>query len=293
MCPVRQAHDLMRGKVCLITGASSGIGLATARALAERQATVIVAGRNPAKTALAVTQIQNETGSRNVDLLLADLSLQAEVRRLAHEFLSRYTRLDVLINNAAALFYRRRLSADGIEMTYAVNCLAPYLLTNLLLDVLAASAPARVVNVSSCIHSRARLDPGNLQGEKRYCGFGAYARSKLVLLLFTYELARRMDVTQVTVNALHPGLVATNIGLGDGWISRLGLPILRLLAENPEEGARTSVYLATTPELASTTGCYFHKEEAIASAPASYDVAMANWIWEKMAQATKAGEDTA
>ncbi len=282
----------MRDKVCLITGASSGIGLATARALAERQATVIATGRDTAKTVSAVARIREETGNRNVDLLIADLSLQADVRLLAQEFRSRYTRLDVLINNAAGLFYRRRLSAEGIEMTYAVNCLAPFLLTNLLLDILIDSAPARIVNVSSCIHSCARLDPGDLQGEKRYCVFGAYARSKLVLMLFTYELARRIEGTRVTVNALHPGLVATNIGLGGGWISRLGLPLLRLVANSPEEGARTSVYLATAPELESTTGRYFRKEEAIPSSPASNDEETARSIWEKMAQMTGIRDET-
>ncbi|MDQ3829839.1 MAG: SDR family NAD(P)-dependent oxidoreductase, partial [Candidatus Tectomicrobia bacterium] len=204
--------NLMHGKVCVVTGATSGIGLVTAEALARQGATLIVVGRNSARGAATVSRIQQETGNSAVELMVADLSAQAQVRQLASAIQQRFARLDVLVNNAGALFSQRQLSQDGIEMTFALNHLAYFLLTNLLLDSLKASTSARIVNVSSEAHRRARLDFADLQGQQRYSGWRAYARSKLANILFTYELARRLEGTGIVANALHPGFVATNFG---------------------------------------------------------------------------------
>ena len=194
----------MQNKICLITGATSGIGQAAALALAKMGLTVIVVGRSEGRCQNTVAHIQRETGNFHVDYLLADLSVQAQVRQLAADFKARYKRLDVLVNDAGAIFLRRQLSADGIEMNFALNHLAYFLLTNLLLDTLKASAPARVVNVASNSHRNSHLDFENLQLKRGYNPMRAYGRSKLANLYFTYELARRLDSTGVTVNAMHP-----------------------------------------------------------------------------------------
>jgi NAD(P)-dependent dehydrogenase (short-subunit alcohol dehydrogenase family) len=276
----------MKGKICMVTGATAGIGRATAQILAQQGATVIVVGRDAQKAARTVAQVQGETGNSDVQWLLADLSAQAQVRRLAREFIARHPRLDVLINNAGAFFFRRQLSADGIEMTWAVNHLSAFLLTHLLLDTLQASAPARVVNVASTSHRGARIDLEDLEGERKHRGMRAYGQSKLAMVLFTYELARRLKGTGVTVNALHPGFVATNIGQNNGRLFKLISPLLRLIARSPEEGAQTSVYLATSPEVAGVTGKYFVDNRAVPSDPISYDEALAQQLWETSATMT-------
>jgi NAD(P)-dependent dehydrogenase (short-subunit alcohol dehydrogenase family) len=276
----------MNGKTCLVTGATSGIGKETALALARRGATLIVVGRNPAKGADIVRWIREQTGNDSVDLMLADLSSQQQVRQLAEDFKKKYRHLDVLVNNAGAVMLSRRESVDGIEMTWALNHLGYFLLTNLLLDVLRASAPSRVVNVSSGAHRRVELDFADLQGRKRYRGFGAYARSKLANLLFTYELAARMEGTGVTVNALHPGLVATNLPGGNGLPGRLLTFLLGLRGMRPEAGARTVVYLAASSEVEGVSGLYFVKQKAVRSSRASYDKAAAARLWHLSAELT-------
>jgi NAD(P)-dependent dehydrogenase (short-subunit alcohol dehydrogenase family) len=218
--------------------------------------------------------------------MLADLSVQAQVRRLAQEFKRRYSRLDVLINNAGGFFMKRQLSADGIEMTFALNYLSVFLLTSLLLDTLKASAPARIVNISSDAHRRARINFEDLELERKYSGFGAYGQSKLAVALFTYELARRLEGTQVTVNALHPGFVATNLGRNNGWRIKLFAPLVKLMALSPEEGAETSIYLASSSEVAGITGKYFDKKKAVRSSLASYDETAARRLWEISAEMT-------
>src|SRR6266545_3993807 len=197
----------MNGKICLITGGTNGIGKSTAQGLARMGATVVIVGRNAQKTSRVVEEIRAASGNKNVDSLLADLSSQQEVRRLAREFKSKYSRLHVLLNNAGGFFMRRQLSVDGIEMTFAFNHLAYFLLTNLLLDTVKASAPARIINVSSAAHKSGKIEFDNLQGERSYNGFAAYGNSKLANILFTIELARRLEGTSITVNALHPGMV--------------------------------------------------------------------------------------
>jgi NAD(P)-dependent dehydrogenase (short-subunit alcohol dehydrogenase family) len=279
--------NLMQGKVCMVTGATSGIGLVTARALARQGATLIVVGRNPERGAATLSRIQQETGNSAVELMLADLSAQAQVRQLASEVQRRFAHLDVLINNAGALFTRRQLSTDGIEMTFALNHLAYFLLTNLLLDSLKASATARIVNVSSEAHRDARLDFADLQGQHRYSGWRAYARSKLANILFTYELARRLEGTSVVANALHPGFVATNFGRNNRGITAMFLRIAQLAAISPEKGAQTIIYLATSPEVKGITGGYFVKQKAERSSQVSYDRAAAERLWQVSAELTR------
>jgi NAD(P)-dependent dehydrogenase (short-subunit alcohol dehydrogenase family) len=270
----------MSGKVCLVTGATSGIGAVTAQALAARGATVVLAGRSREKCEATADAVRRATGNGSVEWLLADLSSQRDVRALAGEFLERHPRLGVLVNNAGAMFFERRESVDGIEMTLAVNHLAYFLLTNLLLDALKAAAPSRVVCVASDAHRMARgINFDDLQSRKRYGGFRVYSRSKLANLLFTDELARRLDGTGVTANALHPGFVSTNIFSGHGvagWIMRRSAA---LFAISPDQGARTSIYLATAPELEQVTGRYFERGREVPSSRASRDEEAASRLW--------------
>jgi NAD(P)-dependent dehydrogenase (short-subunit alcohol dehydrogenase family) len=259
------------GKTCLVTGATSGIGFETARVLAQAGATVVAVGRSQERGAEAVARIRQETGNAVVEFLQADLSVQAQVRSLAQEFQRNHAPLDVLVNNAGGFFMPRRLSADGIEMTWALNYLSVYLLTELLLDTLKASAPARIVNVSSDMHRSAQLNFDDLQGARKYSGMKAYGQSKLAMVLFTYELARQLEGTGVTVNALHPGFVATNMYRSSGGMIKLMAPLIKLMATSPEAGAETSIHLATSPGVEGVTGKYFVKKQPARSAPTSYD----------------------
>lgn len=279
-------NPAMHGKVCLVTGATSGIGLVTARELARWGARLVLVGRNPARCDAAVAHIQAATGSREIEVLRADLSSQEAIRTLARQFLERHSRLDVLVNNAGGMWLRREVSVDGLEMTFAVNHLAYFLLTQLLLDAFKAAAPARVVNVASEAHRGAVLNFDDLQAERRYSGWRQYCRSKLMNLLFTYELARRIDGTAVTVNAMHPGWIATGFGGNNGWRGYVWQAVARCFARSPEEGARTVLYLASSPEVAGTSGRYFVRERAVASSPASYDEAAAKRLWQVSAEWT-------
>jgi NAD(P)-dependent dehydrogenase (short-subunit alcohol dehydrogenase family) len=275
-----QKATSMHGKVCLVTGATSGIGRVTARELARQGARVVLVGRNAAKTEAVLAQIHAETGNREVGSLLADLSSQQQVGELATQFLERWPRLDVLINNAGGIWLNRQITVDGLEMTFAVNHLAYFLFTNLLLDRLKASAPARIVNVASGAHQKATLDFNDLMSERDYRGWGVYCRSKLANLLFTYELARRLQGTGVTVNALHPDWVATGIASNNGWRGWLVKLAARCFAISPEKGARTVLYLATSPEVKGLNGQYFFQEHPVSSSPASHDEAAAKRLWQ-------------
>lgn len=268
----------MSGKVCLVTGATSGIGLETARALAGRGATVVVLSRSGERCEAAVRAIREQTGNAAVELLVADLSAQAEVRRAAEEFHQRFLRLDVLVNNAGAAFLKRRTSVDGIEMTWALNHLGYFLLTNLLLDTLKRSAPARVVNVASDAHRSVRaINFDDVAAPARYRGFRAYSESKLANILFTRELARRLEGTGVSANVMHPGLVASNFAGGAPWPIQL---VFRLFGLPPEQGARTAIYLATALELEGVSGQYFVKEKAVRPSAAALDDVAAHRLWE-------------
>ena len=278
----------MRGKVCVVTGATSGIGQVTAAALAAQGAHVIVVGRNRAKAQQVVGEIRRQSGNEAVWYLLADFSDLQQVRELAAAFSAQYSQLDVLVNNAGTYFNTRHPAPGGVEMTFHVNHLAHFLLTNLLLDTLTASAPARIVNVTSRAHEYDNMDFDDLGFERSYFGMKAYARSKLANLLFTYELARRLAGSGVTVNAVHPGGVATDI-----W--RTNFPVLgpaikwvmSLFALTPEEGADTLIYLASSPDVEGVTGKYFVEREVIASSPLSYDEQVAARLWEVSEQLTR------
>lgn len=278
--------DNMAGKTVIITGASNGIGLAAARELAQRGAHVAVVVRNRERGEAAVADIKAQTGNQNVDLLLADLSSQAEIRRLAGEILQRYPRIDVLINNAGAVNMTRTLTVDGIETTLAVNHLGYFLLTNLLLDRLKESAPSRIINVSSDAARGGTINFADLQGETGYRGFRAYSQSKLANILFTNELARRLQGTGVTVNALHPGMVATGFGRNNrgwlGWGIRIAAPFML----KPEQGAQTTVYLASSPKVEGVSGKYFAKSREAAPPPAANDQAAAQRLWDISARMT-------
>ena len=277
----------MRGKVCMVTGATAGIGQVTAAALAAQGAHVIVVGRNRAKAQQVVGEIRRQSGNEAVWYLLADFSDLQQVRELAAAFSAQYSQLDVLVNNAGTYFNTRHPAPGGVEMTFHVNHLAHFLLTNLLLDTLTASAPARIVNVTSRAHEYDNMDFDDLGFERSYFGMKAYARSKLANLLFTYELARRLAGSGVTVNAVHPGGVATDI-----W--RTNFPVIgpavkwlmSLFALTPEEGADTLIYLASSPDVKGVTGKYFVEREAIASSPLSYDEQVAARLWEVSEQLT-------
>ena len=272
----------MQNKIVMVTGATNGIGFETARSLAAMGATLIGVGRNPQKCAEVAAQITQATGNAKVEFLVADLSVQAQVHQLAETFKHKYNRLDVLVNNAGAFFARREESADGIEMTWALNHLNYFLLTDLLLDVLKASAPARIVNVSSAAHTGAKginfEDVGFKQG---YSGWSAYSHSKLANVMFTYELARRLAGTRVSANALHPGFVATGFGHNNGGLMRTGMNLIqKIAAKRPEQGAETSVYLASSPEVEGVSGKYFDNKQAVKSSAASYDIGAAKRLWD-------------
>jgi NAD(P)-dependent dehydrogenase (short-subunit alcohol dehydrogenase family) len=270
----------MAGKVCLVTGATGGIGLITAQKLAAQGARVVVVSRSAAKCAEAVTQIKAQTGNNQVTYLAGDLSGMAQVRSVAEQFLAQYDRLDVLVNNAGAVFANRQVSADGYEMTMALNHLNYFHLTTLLLDRLLASAPARIVNVSSDAHKMASIHFDDLMSEKKYSAFSVYGMSKLANVLFTYELARRLEGSGVTANALHPGFVASNFGRSNGGMWNMFMPVVQLFAINPQAGAATSIYLASSPAVAGVSGQYFDKQRPVKSSPASYDTAAQRRLWE-------------
>ena len=277
---------LMTGKTCLVTGATSGIGRVTALELAHMGANVVLAGRDQARCAAAAIDIREESNNPFVEYLVADLSSQVQVRRLAEQFKERHQRLDVLVNNAGAIFLRRRYNTDGIEMTFALNHLSYFLLTNLLLDVLTASAPARVVNVASVAHRNAGLNLADVHDPGRYFGFPAYSRSKLCNLLFTYELARRLDGTGVSANTLHPGLVATRFLAGNGPLGRFLNFLLSIKGISVEDGAKTTVYAASSPLMEGVSGRYLIKKQPVRSSERSYDESLAAGLWELSAKLT-------
>jgi retinol dehydrogenase-12 len=276
----------MQGKVCLVTGATSGLGLATARALAGRGAHVLLVARNEQKCSRVRRELIEASGNDSIECFLANLSQKAEIEKLSLQVHKATKVLDVLINNAGAVFMRRRLNADGIERTLALNHLAYFHLTLRLLDLLGNADQGRIINVSSAMHATAVLDFDNLQLESRYGGLKAYRQSKLANLLFTYELARRLRNTTVTVNALHPGFVATNIGANNSSLFRFAKPFLRLVAKSPQEGAETGIYLATSPEVTGISGGYFIDCKQAQSSPASYDEETARRLWDRSLQLT-------
>ena len=275
------SKNQMVGKVYLVTGATSGIGKVTATALAAEGAEVIITGRNREKTEVTIQQIKSQTRNEDIHYLLADFSDLGQVRELASNYMERYSRLDVLVNNAGSFFNTRKETQYGVEMTFLVNHLAPFLLTNSLIETIQDSAPARIINVSSDAHSYGNMNFDDLGFRRGYVGMKAYARSKLANILFTYEMVRRMADSSVLVNALHPGHVATDIWSTDfSFIGPALKKVMGLFALTPEEGADNTIYLASSPEAAGVTGKYFVKREPEQSSPLSYDEDLAKRLWE-------------
>jgi NAD(P)-dependent dehydrogenase (short-subunit alcohol dehydrogenase family) len=289
----RPAHEvLMQGKVCLVTGATAGIGQVTATELCRLGAHVIIVGRSSERCAATQALIRTAAGADRADSFVADLSILSEVRRLAGLVRERYPRLDVLVNNAGAMFWNRSESTDGIEKTFALNHLSYFLLTNLLLPLLRNSTPTRIVNVASEAHKGAVIHFDDIQFEQKYSGWKAYQQSKLANIMFTYELARRIQGSGVTANALHPGFVRTNFlqvfnDAPAGWLIK---SIANIIALTPEKGARTSIYLASSPEVEGVSGRYFVKEKPVESSPQSRDQAAWERLWRLSVEMTGTDE---
>jgi retinol dehydrogenase 14 len=271
---------LMVGKTVLITGATSGIGRATALGLARMGAHLAIIGRDRVRTEGAAREI-HAAGDGRVDLFIADLSSQSQVRDLAEELLQTLPRIHVLINNVGGYFDSRHVTADRLERTFALNHLAPFLLTSLLMEKLKQSASARVVTVSSNAQATGRIDFSDLQGERSYSGARAYSQSKLANVLFSYELARRLKGTSVTSNALHPGVASTSFGTDDpATVQRIFIPFLRPFMKSPTQGAVTSIHLASAPELEQVSGRYFANSHPKKSSGPSYVQATAARLWQ-------------
>ena len=278
----------MSGKVCLVTGANSGIGKVTALELARMGARVVMVCRDRARGEAALTEIKQATGSGGLELMLCDLSSQADIRRFADQFRATHDRLDVLVNNAGVYLRKRTTTVDHLEATLAINHLGYFLLTNLLLDMLKQGAPSRVVNVSSDAHAHGHINFDDLQGEKSYSGVKAYCHSKLANILFTRELARRLAGTGVTANCLHPGAVATGI------FRALPKPIeaiIKLVTMSPEKGAQTSIYLASAPAVEQVTGRYFVKCAEARPSSEAQDDQVASRLWAESARLTDLKSD--
>jgi len=281
MNDVQQMALPMADKFVLITGGTDGIGKATAIGLARLGARVGITGRDRARAEQAAADIRAASGTPAVDTFAADMTSQAEVRRLAGAVLDAYPRLDVLINNVGGFWAHRHPTAEGLERTFALNYLTPFLLTNLLLDRLKASAPARVVTVSSGVQATGRIDFDDLQGTRNYSGQRAYSQSKLATVMFTNELARRLAGTGVTATCLHPGVVRTNFGAEDqarffGVVSRVILPLLK----TPDEGAQTAIYLASSPDMDGVTGQFFANRKPKTANKVAYDTDMRARLWQ-------------
>jgi NAD(P)-dependent dehydrogenase (short-subunit alcohol dehydrogenase family) len=275
----------MIGKVCLITGANSGIGKETVLGLAKMRATVVMLCRDRSRGERALAEIKEKSHNENVELMIADLSEQNSIRIFVSEFTNKFNKLDLLINNAGVGYLRERTATrDGIETTFAVNYLAPFLLTNLLLDLLKKSSRARIVNVAGMMHNKAPIQLDDLQFENNYDPMKVGSHSKLALIMFTYELSRRLEGTGVVANCLHPGAVRTNIQKGLPWHLNWMVSMVRLFFLSPEKGAEASIYIATSPELEGVSGKYFNGMKESRSSPESFDETIAEQLWEKSAE---------
>ncbi len=269
----------MKNQICIVTGANSGIGKETSRGLAKNDATVIMVCRSRHRGEAALADIKATTGNDDVHLMVADLSSQESIRQFSQEFKAVHQNLHILVNNAGGMFFKRQLSVDNLELTFALNHLGYFLLTNLLLDVLKASAPARIINVASNAHFNQSIDFDDLQNHQGYRFMNVYGISKLANILFTYELARRLEGSGVTANCLHPGVVATNLFRSNGLLGRIGTIIIKPFLISPKIGAETPIYLATSPEVEGITGKYFVDKKETPSSKVSRDLILARQLW--------------
>jgi len=276
----------MAEKVCLVTGGNSGIGKSVALGLAKMGATVVVVSRNREKGETAVTDTVEKSGNKNLELIQADMSSQNSIRQLVNEFRARHEKLHLLINNAGVYLTKRSETEDGLESTFAVNHLGPFLLTSLLVDILKASAPSRIVNVTSDAHKGARVNFDDLQGERKFSGWQAYGQSKLAMILYTRGLAKKLEGTGVTVNSAHPGVVRTNFAKNNGGLVMLGFRFLGMFFISPESAAKRILYVATSPDLEGVTGKYFTKMHEVKSSQESYDDDSARRLWQISEQLT-------
>ncbi len=274
--------DEMTGKICLVTGSNSGIGKETVLALSKMDATIVMVVRDKTRGDKALTEIVNQTGNTKIDLMICDLSSMDSIRRFAEEFKKTYARLDVLINNAGAVFNKRQVTPEGFERTLAVDYLAPFLLTNELLDLLKSSAHSRIINVSSGLAKKGKVNLEDLQSVKNYSGMKVYSNAKLMLILYTYELARRLEGTGVTANVLMPGFVATNLGKNSGSLrSSIMFKIVRPMQISAKKGAETSVYLASSEDIKTVSGKCFSKKKIATTCSESYEEELQKLLWNK------------
>jgi NAD(P)-dependent dehydrogenase (short-subunit alcohol dehydrogenase family) len=272
----------MSGKICIVTGSNSGIGKETALALVKMDATVIMVVRNQEKGQKALDEIITQTNKHSVSLMLCDMSSMASIRSFVKEVKKKYSRLDVLVNNAGGEFSKREVTSEGFERTLAVDYLAPFLMTYELLDLLKASVPSRVINVSSGLAKNGKINFDDLQSVKDYKGMQVYSKAKLMLMMFTYELSRRLAGTGVTANVLMPGFVATNLGKNSGSLrSSLMFKMVRPMQINAKKGAETSVYLASSDEVRDVSGKCFVKKKEVVTCPASHDESMQKRLWNE------------
>lgn len=278
------------GKRVVLTGSTNGIGLAAAIELARRGAELTLVARNPSRASEASRQVNAVAPGKTADVILADLASESSIRQLASELLARYSRIQVLVNNAGAVYARRQMTADGVERTWAVNHLAPFLLTTQLLERLKASHPARIVTTSSGAHEGARIRFDDLNAERSWggAGFTRYGETKLANILFTAELARRLEGTDVTANAFHPGFVATGFNRNNGVLMRLGMAISRPFARSPQKGAESLVWLVDAEEAGQLNGAYVVDRRAVAPSPAAQDVEAARRLWRVSEEQTRA-----
>lgn len=270
----------MKNKICIITGATSGIGIETALSVAEKGATLILACRNLQKAEKVIETIKSQTGNQQVEALHCDLDSLKSIQDFVKEFLSKYERLDVLINNAGLFSFDRQETSDGFEKTFGANHLGPFYLTTLLLDLLKKSAPSRIINVASKAHYRGNLNFDDLQSEQEYKGFQAYSNSKLANVMFSSELARQLEGSGVVTNSLHPGVVATSLWPATKWYLKLLIPIIKLFMISPKEGAETTVYLAASDEVEGISGKYFDNKKEKYPSRIAQNVDLQKQLWE-------------
>ena len=279
----------MNGKVVMITGANSGIGKETAIELAKMGANIVMVCRSRERGEKALEKIKEMANSEKIELLIADLADQSSIRKMVERFKKSHDKLHVLINNAGVMLSKRTTTPEGYERTFAINHLGHFLLTNLVLDMLKASSPARIINVSSSAHKFAKLNFDDIDNEHKFSGFRTYANSKLFNILFSYELARRLEGTEVTVNALHPGVIRTNLGKDNtNKLIRLLSTIFRLFMMSSKKGARTTVYLANSPDVENVNGKYFVNRKQKKSSKISFEQTLQNKLWEISANLTNA-----